>query len=186
LRYESHGLIVCLSTVAPIKTDNFFERLLEVKHRRYHSGRFQMQFSIHSTDRQKRDFMIPTGKWGFDKIAHYGQRFYRAGDRKIGLNFALAENIPVEPEIIARYFDPEIFLIKLTPLNPTESSLQNSLRNRLINQYSPDIISLVDKFKSYNFETLISIGELEENNIGSNCGQYVRCYRGSQTAVTQT
>jgi 23S rRNA (adenine2503-C2)-methyltransferase len=177
-RYQAPCL-PCISTVAPHGTDTFFERLIETKKRLYHSGRFQMQFSIHSTDARKRDFLIPIKKWNFEKIAKYGYRFYEKGDRKIALNFALAENIPVEPEIIARYFDPEIFMIKLTPLNPTVSAARNRLTNRLQDERQSDILKLTEEFGRYGFDLLVSIGELEENRIGSNCGQYVRRFRES-------
>ena len=38
----------------------------------YHSGKFQLQFSIHSTDRLERDRLIPIKKWDFSKISEYG------------------------------------------------------------------------------------------------------------------
>ncbi|GAH48580.1 unnamed protein product, partial [marine sediment metagenome] len=35
---------------------------------------------------------------------------------------------------------------------------------------------LVGRFKEWGFEVILSIGEMEENRIGSNCGQYVTKY----------
>ena len=37
--------------------------------------------------------------------------------------------------------------------------------------------ALVGNFEREGFEVLLSIGEMEENHIGSNCGQYVRAMR---------
>ncbi|NOZ92974.1 MAG: radical SAM protein, partial [Dictyoglomi bacterium] len=79
-----------LSTVAPIGTDAFFERLIQVK-KEHFPHNFQMQFSIHSTDTNQRNEIIPIKKWDFEKIADFGREFYDEGGLKITLNFALAQ-----------------------------------------------------------------------------------------------
>lgn len=172
-RYHAPGLMPCISTVAPKGTDSFFEELINVKNTFYGGGNFQMQFSIHSTDRVSRDALIPINKWDFEKIAEFGKRFYTPGERKIALNFALAENTPVDIDVFRRYFDPGIFVVKLTPVNPTLSALSNGIKNRLEESNKSYIDQLVFGFKKY-YEVIVSIGELGENCIGSNCGQYVR------------
>ena len=58
-------------------------------------------------------------KWGFAEIARYGAEFYQPSDRKIALNFALVRDTPLDADILRAHFDPEKFLIKITPLNPT-------------------------------------------------------------------
>lgn len=98
-RYDAPGLIPAISTVAPSGTDKFFEKLLSVKRKKYTKGRFQLQFSIHTTDEEIRDKLIPIKKWDFSQIAEYGEEFYERGDRKITLNFTLGKGIPVEPDI---------------------------------------------------------------------------------------
>jgi 23S rRNA (adenine2503-C2)-methyltransferase len=67
-RYRAPGLVACLSTVAPAASGKFFEGLLDVKEH-YYRGRFQLQFSIHSTDAKERDAIIPISKWGLEQIA---------------------------------------------------------------------------------------------------------------------
>jgi len=57
-RYDAPGLIPSISTIAPMGTENFFERLLEIKKRKYREGQFQLQFSIHTTDEQLRDGIL--------------------------------------------------------------------------------------------------------------------------------
>jgi 23S rRNA (adenine2503-C2)-methyltransferase len=52
---------------------SFFERLLEIKQAHF-SGRFQFQFSLHTTDLHLRDEIIPVRKWGFSRWQV--QRFY--------------------------------------------------------------------------------------------------------------
>jgi len=182
-RYDAPGLMPSLSTIAPHGRDAFFERLADTKDRLYANGRFQFQFSIHSTDAALRDQLIPVRKWDFARMATYGERFLRPGDRKITLNFALAEGMPVEPEVLLRYFDPEHYLVKITPVNPTCHAVQNGLVS-YVEPHNPDSARpLAEKLSASGYEVIVSIGEVIENQIGSNCGQYVLKYLESQAQV---
>ncbi|MFH2037355.1 MAG: radical SAM protein, partial [Candidatus Zixiibacteriota bacterium] len=152
--------------------DKFFDELIDIKDSLYGNGKFQMQFSIHSTDMKTRDDLIPVKKWSFEKIALYGDKFFKTGDKKISLNFALEKNSPIDLNILAKYFDPSKFLLKLTPVNPTITAQKNNLNDGLVSLLD-ESNQLLNNLKK-EFEVIISIGELEENLIGSNCGQYIR------------
>ncbi|NCP86147.1 MAG: radical SAM protein [Anaerolineae bacterium CG_4_9_14_3_um_filter_57_17] len=182
-RYRVRRLIPSISTIAPLGTDPFFERLIEIKDALYPNGNFQFQYSIHTTDVARRDELIPVRKWDFARMAKYGTRFYKHGDRKITLNFALAENSPIETDVLLRYFDPARFLIKLTPVNPTSRAIQNNLAS-LIDATKPESAELISRpLLDAGYKVIVSIGEVEENEIGSNCGQYVLNYLESGVAV---
>jgi 23S rRNA (adenine2503-C2)-methyltransferase len=43
--------------------------------------------------------------------------------------------------------------------------------------------SVVERLRKADYEVIVSIGEKEENEIGSNCGQYVLNYLESGMAV---
>lgn len=173
-RYLAPGLMPSVSTIAPASAAPFFERLLEIKHRRYSGGHFQFQFSLHTTDQALRDQIIPVKKWSFDQMAEYGMCFYQPGDRKITLNFALAQGNPLDPQILRSYFTPEKFLIKITPLNPTYRARENLLSS-YVDPCQPDQQDhLVEALRGTGYEVILSVGEVEENAIGSNCGQYLR------------
>lgn len=177
LEYDAPGIIPSFSTIAPSGKEKFFERLLRIKNRLYNGGRFQLQFSIHTSDTEKRNRLIPAKKWDFEEIAGYGARFFERGDRKITLNFALMKGYTIEPRIIAHYFDPEKFLIKLTPLNPTSKAEKNGLFSAMTTEEINPARTLTKQFQSFGFDTIVSIGNLEENQIGSNCGQFISSYR---------
>jgi len=179
LVYDAPGLMPCISTVAPAGRDDFFEKLLEVKQGLY-PGRFQMQFSLHTTDEEARKCLVPTQTWSFAQMAAWGQRFHLEGERKIALNFAPArgKGIPLDAQALAETFSPEHFAVKLTPINPTAAAIRNALRG-VIDPCDPGAAQQVaDRFRSAGFDTILSIGEPEENLIGSNCGMYVQRTRG--------
>ena len=182
-RYRTTGLMPSISTIAPLGTDAFFERLVDVKNRLYAGGRFQFQYSIHTTDETLRDKLIPVRKLDFARMAAYGERFHRAGDRKITLNFALAADSPIDASVLTRYFDPARYLIKLTPVNPTSRATQNNLGSHIDPTRPETAASVTRLLTDAGYEVIVSIGEVEENEIGSNCGQYVLNYLESGVAV---
>ena len=172
-RYCAPGLMPSISTIAPHGSQKFFDRLIEIKREKYAGGNFQFQFSLHTTDLGLRDKIIPAKKWSFQEMAAYGERFFSAGDRKITLNFALAQDLTLDPDILLEHFTPEKFLIKITPLNPTYRASANRLSSYIDPNQSTDRYAVVDALRKAGYDVIISIGELEENFIGSNCGQYL-------------
>ncbi|MBD3179953.1 MAG: radical SAM protein [Candidatus Latescibacteria bacterium] len=169
-RYDAPGLLPAVSTIAPAGHVRFFRELLSIKERHYR-GRFQLQFSIHSTDEAARDRLIPVPKWKLEEISDYGESFCREGDRKITLNFALAEGARVDPVLIRELFDPGKFMVKVTPVNPTRKAVENGIESMIGPEGQGS--RLLDRLKEYGFQVILSVGELEENAIGSNCGQYI-------------
>lgn len=178
VRYANTPVHISISSIAPrtASARTFFERLLEIKNRYFCNGRFQLQFSIHTTDKRKRDELIPFQKWSFDEIAAYGERFslLYQGDRKITLNFAPIIGYPIDVDTIYRSFNPDVFLIKLTPINPTFRSQEASLISAIDPHDSAVSDHLSNAFRKKGYEVILSIGALEENQIGSNCGQFIQ------------
>jgi 23S rRNA (adenine2503-C2)-methyltransferase len=173
-RLDAPGLMPSLSTIAPAGAEDFFETLLDIKRRRYAGGRFQFQFSIHSTDAAWREKLIPAKTWSFPEMAAYGCRFFSPGDRKIVLNFALPREAPVDPAVLKTHFDPDLFLIKITPLNPTYRARDNRLESAVDPNASEADTAAADVLRAAGYRVIVSVGEAEENQIGSNCGQYLR------------
>ncbi len=171
--YNAPGLLPSISTVAPKNCERFLEELLKIKNQFYKNGNFQLQFSVHTTDNEKRDELIPIPKLSFKEIAEYGNRFSSNGDKKVTLNFAMSKGYPVDENIVRNFFNPDKFIIKLTPINPTEMAICNELISE-IDAYNPSSANqIVDNFRSRGFDVILSIGDVEENTIGSNCGQFV-------------
>lgn len=168
--FKTPGFVPSISTIAPNGTDDFFEELLRVKNEKSFGSRFQLQFSIHTTNEKKRDELIPVKKWSFKKIADYAEKFYSTGSKKIALSFAVSNEYPIEPGKLLNYFDPGKFIIKLTPLNPT----YNADSNQITTLKDGSLFEgMSEEFKKCGYEIILSYGEYEENYLGSNCGQSI-------------
>lgn len=183
-RYCAPGLMPSISTVAPHSATHFFEKLLDIKRERYARGRFQLQFSLHATDEELREKMIPVRKWSFREMAKYGEHFYSPGDRKITLNFALAQGTSIEPSVLLRHFSPDKFLIKITPLNPTYRARENNLLSYIDPLRGRTDCDILTALRKAGYEVIVSIGEREESYIGSNCGQYLKRHLAANTLLS--
>ncbi len=172
-RYDAPGLIPTVPTIAPARSGAWFERLLEIKNRLYPGGRFQVQFSANSTDEDYRDRIMPHPKWSLEEIARFGETWFEEGDRKLTLNFALGPGIPFDPARVAELFDPGKFLVKITPVNQTERARENGIATFLAPERTSLPEEILAPLEEARFEVVLSIGEAEEIDLGTNCGQAV-------------
>lgn len=175
-RYDAPGLIPSLSTIAPIGSEKFLDKMMDIKDRLYPKGKFQFQISLHSTNQNQRDALIPVRKIGFEKLSAYGEKYFKQGDRKITLNFALAKGMDIDASILLKYFDPNKYLIKITPVNPTCQAVKNGIISYIDPNQPLVQDEITTRLLNKGYEVIVSIGEVEENRIGSNCGQYVLNY----------
>lgn len=176
-RYKVNEITPSLSSIAPRSSEKFFEELLDIKNELYPST-FQLQFSIHSTDEEERDKIMPVDKWSYREIAVYGERFYKKGGKKVTLNFIYSGKYRIDPIKLREIFSPEVFFIKMTPLNPTFRALEKGMKPGWKNP-----TKITEELKKLGFEVLFSLGELEENKIGSNCGQFLKAYEANARSI---
>lgn len=179
-RYDAPGFYPSLSTIAPKGAEKFLYELIEIKNELY-KDHFQFQFSIHSTDEEQRNWLIPVKTWNFREMANFGEKFHKGNSQKVTLNFALAENSIVQPKILAKYFNPELFIIKITPVNPTYQATSNNYNAKTRRKEAYH--SIIDEFESIGYEVILSIGDLMENEIGSNCGQHVMNFLKNKVSI---
>lgn len=166
------GLMPSISTVAPDTPEAaaFLERLADIKDSHYSGGRFQLQLSLHAFDPARRARLVPLPVWGTERIAAYGRRFVRPGDRKITLNFALPQGERLDVAGLARAFDPALFLVKVTPVNPTYTAEKNGAAYVWDNPpagLGEDAAAL----RAAGFDVIISPSAPEEIEAETSCGQ---------------
>ncbi len=93
--------------------------------------------------------------------------------------------MPIDATVLRRHFDPDLFLVKLTPLNPTERAVANGLHSGFDPRDTDAAGPLVRELEQEGFRVILSIGELQENQIGSNCGQFVTRLDDERDLVTR-
>lgn len=169
--WQAPGFMPSISTIAPNGSEKFLDELITLKNRKFRNGKFQLQFSIHTTNNKKRDLMMPVKKWNFEKIAGYGKRFFTEGDRKISLSFAPSAENEIDIDKLKNIFDPGIFLIKLTPLNETGNVIKNEITPLISNEKNSSAAELAAIFENSGYKVIISLNNYEEIKIGSTCGQ---------------
>ena|GEM_PF-249692 len=166
------GLIVSVSTVAPKSPAiaPWFEELRRIKDECFPGGRFQLQFSLHAMDEEVRQKIVPIKKWALEEVADYGRRFVRPGDRKVTLNFAPGPGEALDAAAIARVFDPEHFLVKVTPINPTLSA-RRSQTTFVWTQAPEPIRGAATELERRGFEVILSPSFPVEIESETSCGQ---------------
>lgn len=178
-RVPTPGLMPCIATTAPRSARRWFERLVELRDRHYGKGQFQLQLSVQSTDEVIRDGMIPIPKWSLREMAAYSEAFVRAEDRKVTLNFAMARGVPISAKAVARWFNPEKVVVKLTPLNPTDRAVESGLVSSFEAGEEARVKPLVSALQAEGFDCIVSVGLPEESQMRSSCGQLVRAHRAA-------
>lgn len=172
-RYTETPFIPTIATIGPAGREEWFWKLKALKDDYFGGGFFQLQFSMNTTDERFRDGLMPAKKMPFGKISSFGKDWVLPGDRKVTLNYALFAEAPFRAENIISLFDPSSFLVKLTPMNPTEASSAKGMESdiRFDGSVSERVLEEKEKLERAGFEVIVSIGSLEEIRTGSNCGQ---------------
>lgn len=171
-RLPNPNLWICVATTAPKGRKKWFSELRAVKTDLF-PGRFQLQFSLNSTNADTRRRLVPIPHLSIKEIADYGNLFHSPGDRKIILNFALARNVSFDEKILIEHFDPSFFCVKLTPVNPTFRGRQNGFETILRAYNDHGLEKATQHLHEAGFDVILSIGDAGEDDIGSNCGQAV-------------
>ncbi len=177
IRYDAPGLIPCIATTAPTASRTWLDALCDIRHTIYGDRLFQLQLSVNSTDETARNRLMPVAKLSLPELAMYARRFSAGGPRKASLNFVMTDEVPIDPDVIARHFDPESTCVKITPLNPTNRSVEQHLSTALPPHAPEAADALCDALARHGFDIILSIGDVRENEIGSNCGMAVRRYQ---------
>jgi len=170
--FPNPGIIASVSTVAPKSpaVEPWFAELFQVKNEFFPAGRFQLQFSLHATDEETRQAIVPIRKWVLEEVADYGRRFVRPGDRKVTLNFAPGPNELLDAAKVARVFDPRKFLIKVTPVNPTLRARSSGAMH--VWSQAPDAVRAFARgLEQRDFQVILSPSFPEEISAETSCGQ---------------
>jgi 23S rRNA (adenine2503-C2)-methyltransferase len=94
-------------------------------------GNITLQVSLHSLDENRRNNLIPFKNKM--KIAELGQ-IRTQSNLKTTVNLTLVDKNDFNIAELKKYFDPQYFFIKLSPINPNKTSDKNGLGLGIIEQ----------------------------------------------------
>ena len=174
--YNVHPVV---STMLPLRRGyvrllEFLRDWLHVKNDIY-NGNAGLQISVNSTDEKERDEMFNGNAisfWDSYLLMRSVLAEAKPKGRKITLNFAVA-GYTVDTDLLAKYFSPEYYIVKLTPMHKTHTALKNGIQTE--GEYtSPEPYEeLNERFKKSGFETLVFIASRDEDEGRITCGNAI-------------
>ena len=85
-------------------------------------GNVTLQISLHSFDEEHRDWLIPyKRKMSIEELGQIRTK----SNLKTTINMTLVNTDDFDAEKLRKYFDPQYFFVKLSPINPNEVSEKN-------------------------------------------------------------
>ncbi len=173
--YTIHPVV---STMMPNRNEwlkTFIHTWMRIKNRLLH-GEAGLQLSINSTDENERAIMFGGNALSIEAIARIMDGIIPAG-RKITLNFALA-GYTIDPDVLTKYFDPDNFLIKLTPMHKTALAIANDiLTDGDYTTYAP-YEEDEKRLREAGYDVLVFIASREEDESRITCGNAILALRG--------
>lgn len=169
--YNVHPVV---STMMPknnkwLKT--FIHNWMRIKNRLY-AGNAGLQLSINSTNEQERAQMFSNNTLPLYRIAQMLEGIIPVG-RKITLNFAVAD-YEINPTVLLQYFDPEFYLIKLTPIHKTTTAKEHNIQTNTetYTSYTP-YEELEKKLKAAGYDVLVFLASDYEDLSRITCGNAI-------------
>lgn len=148
----------------------FIHTWMRIKNRLF-NGNAGLQLSINSTNEKERDIMFGGCALSLPEIAKVMDGIIPTG-RKITLNFAVAE-YEIDPDVLLRYFNPELYIIKLTPMHKTKAAINNNIKTSgNYTEYYP-YISYDKNLQKSGYEVLVFIASKEEDESRITCGNVI-------------
>jgi 23S rRNA (adenine2503-C2)-methyltransferase len=168
--YTCHPVV---STIMPrhnIWLRTFIHNWMRIKNRLY-QGEAGLQISINSTSRRERYLMFNNNACSLEQIADVMRGIIPSG-RKITLNFAIA-GYEIYPDKLLKHFDPDDYIIKLTPMHKTVSAVEQGIRTEGdYTQYHP-YQEDEEKLKAAGYDVLVFIASEHEDLSRITCGNAI-------------
>ncbi|MHC5058841.1 MAG: Fe-S-oxidoreductase [Planctomycetota bacterium] len=168
--YRVHPVV---STMMPRRNEwlkTFIHTWMRIKNRLYR-GEAGLQLSINSTSEPERREMFSGNALSLREIASIMEGVVPTG-RKITLNFAVAD-YEIDPDALLSYFNPDDYIIKLTPMHKTVTAEVNGIQTpgdyTEIAPYAEHEAAL----KAAGYDVLVFIASVEEDLGRITCGNAI-------------
>lgn len=165
-----------ISTMMPKNNKNLYKFLdiwcNDIKNC-YYEGNAGLQISIDSTDEEQREEMFSGNAMSLADISHEFCYLPKPKGRKYALNFALADGYKVDAEELRYYFNPEYFMVKITPIHETKSCNDNGIKTTDGYDYFTPYKKVEQDLKDAGFDVLVFIPSKDEDEGLITCGNAI-------------
>ena len=168
--YKIHPVVSTMMPKNNIWLKTFIHTWMRMKNRLLR-GEAGLQLSINSTNEKERDLMFNNNAHKLKDIERIMNGIIPNG-RKITLNFPIAD-YEIDPQVLLEHFNPENYLIKLTPMHKTDACKTNWIETEGdYTKYEP--YKKVEKsLKDVGYDVLVFIASEEEDLGRITCGNSI-------------
>jgi len=149
----------------------FIREWLHIKNKVY-DGEAGLQLSINSTNNAERRVMFRGNAHTLQDIAAIMAPMPFPCGRKITLNFALA-HWEIDPDELARYFSPDRYIIKLTPMHVTKGAMRHGIVTAGDYTTGKPYEVVEEALKSVGYDVLVFVASTEEDESRITCGHAI-------------
>lgn len=164
------------TTMLPKKNKKLFQILnewtIDIKNDLFR-GDAGLQLSINSTNNKQRQDMFNGSALTLEEVSQIGKDLIHPKGRKYALNFALADYYEVNAEKLRDLFDPDKFMVKITPLHKTNSCVENDIKTTDGYENFTPYKQTETELKKVGFDVLVFIPSYDEDLGRITCGNAI-------------
>lgn len=168
--YNVHPVV---STMMPKNNEwlkTFIHTWMRIKNRLYR-GNAGLQLSINSTNIDQRQRCFGGSAMQLSDIARLMEGIIPVG-RKIALNFIVGP-YTVDPDELVRWFSPEYYMVKLTPVHKTKRCVRADLVTPGDYTSHEPYAQLEESLKAVGYDVLVFMASVEEDLGRITCGNAI-------------
>lgn len=172
LRIETlHPVFTTMAPKAPTTIDAIYE-WTDIKNWRY-NGQAGLQLSINSTSERQRNDMFQNMQMSLEELSKVARDLQEPIGRKYTLNFALADGYETDGKYLAELFDPEFWMVKITPIHNNSACDTNKIKTlEGYTSFTP-YKEAEESFKAAGFDVLVFIPSSDEEDGCITCGNAI-------------
>jgi len=171
-RSHVHPVVSTMLPKSNKRLVEFLQDWCEIKNLDFR-GSAGLQLSINSTSDEQREDMFSGNALTLKEISEIGRLLADPVGRKYALNFALADYYELDADKLVALFNPDNFMVKITPLHMTKSCQDNDIKTTGGYEYFTPYKSAEEALKKAGFDVLVFVPSMDEDEGKITCGNAI-------------